>query len=279
MTGTIFGIKRMEMHDGDGIRTTVFFKGCPLKCIWCHNPEGISFQKQVALFQNKCIGCGTCGGNTDERTARICPADAQILYGTEYDAQSLAQILYQDKPYFDNSGGGVTFSGGECLMQASFAVELAKELKKMGIDVYIDTCGYVKQAALEQIIPYAQKFLYDIKAVNSDVHKACTGQDNGIILKNLKFLIDQKCDVEIRYPLVVGWNHREADPIGVFLSRLNFTGKIKVLQYHNFAGSKYDALGMENTLPDATTTLDDMDRAVAILKDYGLDAINGAKED
>ena len=118
MTGTIFGIKRMEMHDGDGIRTTVFFKGCPLKCIWCHNPEGISFQKQVALFQNKCIGCGTCGGNTDERTANFCPADAQILYGTEYDAQSLAQILYQDKPYFDNSGGGVTFSGGECLMQA-----------------------------------------------------------------------------------------------------------------------------------------------------------------
>jgi pyruvate formate lyase activating enzyme len=149
----------------------------------------------------------------------------------------------------------------------------------MGISVYIDTCGYVKRAALGKIIPYAQKFLYDLKAISPDVHKTCTGQDNGIILDNLKFLIEQKCDVEIRYPFVVGWNHLEADSIGAFLRQLNFAGKIKVLQYHNFAGSKYSALGMENTLPDTTTTLDDLDRAVAVLKGYGLNAINGATVD
>ena len=129
MTGIISGIKRMEIHDGDGLRTTVFFKGCTLKCIWCHNPESISFDIQTAFFKDKCMGCGLCGGVHSQATAESCPVNAQVLYGKEYESRALAEILAKDKAFFDNSGGGVTFSGGECLAQHEFAAELAKILK------------------------------------------------------------------------------------------------------------------------------------------------------
>jgi len=278
MKGLISGIKRMEIHDGDGMRTTVFLKGCPLKCIWCHNPESIGFQPQVAYFKEKCIHCGLCKDKRTAETAEMCPVEAQSYFGKEYDVKTLADVLQQDKPFFETSGGGVTMSGGECLAQPGFAVALAKELKSRGISVYVDTCGFVKRETYERIIPYEDKFLYDVKAIDPAVHKRCTGQENGIILKNLKYLSDQGCSIEIRYPLVKGYNDGEAEKIGAFLKDLNIT-KIKVLQYHHYAGSRYDALGMENTLPDTETTMEDMDKAVKILKSYGLNAVNGAKDD
>ena len=278
MKGLISGIKRMEIHDGDGMRTTVFLKGCPLKCIWCHNPESIGFQPQVAYFKEKCIHCGLCKEQRTAETAELCPVEAQSYFGKEYDVETLADVLQQDKPFFETSGGGVTMSGGECLAQPEFAVALAKELKSRGISVYVDTCGFVKRETYERIIPYVDKFLYDVKAIDPAVHKRCTGQENGIILENLKYLSDQGCSIEIRYPLVKGYNDGEAEKIGAFLKDLNIT-KIKVLQYHHYAGSRYDALGMENTLPDTETTMEDMDKAVKILKGYGLNAVNGAKDD
>lgn len=279
MNGLISGIKRMEIHDGDGLRTTVFFKGCPLKCIWCHNPESISPKKQVAFFKNKCIGCNICKGEKTVETAKRCPSDAIVTYGTEYEANELAKILMQDKPFFTTSGGGVTFSGGECLMQGEFAIELAKILKDNGVSVYIDTCGFVKREVLEKIIPYTDKFLYDIKAINSDVHKKCTGRDNKIILDNLKFLSENDCNIEIRYPLVKGYNDAECEDIGKFLSKLKGIEKIKILKYHSFAGSRYEALNMECTMPDTETTNEDIENAVKILKKYGQNAINGAVDD
>ena len=294
MKGLICGIKRMEIHDGDGLRTTVFFKGCPLKCIWCHNPESIGRQKQIAFFEEKCIGCGSCkavcpsgavNGTVDPskcdlclECVKICPTGALTLFGEEYEVDDLADILMQDALFFKNSGGGVTLSGGECLFQPDFAVALAKTLKEKDISVYVDTCGFVGREVLDRIIPYTDKFLYDIKAIDGEIHKKCTGRDNAVILQNLEYLLDKGCAVEIRYPLVVGYNDGECEKIGRWLKEKNATCKVKVLQYHPFASSRYKALGMENTLPNTRTELKDVASAVETLKSLGINAINGITE-
>lgn len=279
MTGRISGIKRMEIHDGDGLRTTVFFKGCPLRCIWCHNPESLSFERQVAFFEHKCVHCGACAGEKSERTAAVCPVSAIEVYGKEYDVDGLFDEVMRDAPFFKNSGGGVTLSGGECLMQSDFTVALAKRFFESGTSVYIDTCGYVRREALESILPYTDKFLYDIKAAEPSVHKSCTGKDNRLIIDNLRFLSESGCRVEIRYPLVKGYNDAEAEGIARLLSGLSGITKVKVLQYHAFSASRYSALGMPNTLPDTETTFDDVEAAVNILKSYGLPAVNGMLSD
>ena len=279
MKGMISGIKRMEIHDGDGLRTTVFFKGCPLRCIWCHNPESLSFEKQVAFFKNKCVSCGICENKRNEKTAESCPVNAIEVYGREYELDELVEILLQDEAFFKNSGGGVTLSGGECLAQPDFAVALSRKLYDRGISVYIDTCGYVKSETLKKIIPYTDKFLYDIKAIDAMVHKKCTGKDNHLILDNLKLLCDEGCKIEIRYPLVKGYNDLECEDIAKLLSGLQGITKVKVLQYHSFSASRYEALGMFNTLPDTKTTSYDIEAAVNIFKSYGLHAVNGMRED
>jgi pyruvate formate lyase activating enzyme len=279
MTGIISGIKRMEIHDGDGIRTTVFFKGCPLRCIWCHNPESISPQPEVAKFEHKCVSCGLCGDKRTVEGANNCPTGALTAYGEEYEAQRLCDVLARDKAYFDASGGGVTLSGGECLAQPAFAAEVARLLHGRGISVYVDTCGFVSRTSLDAIIPYTDKFLYDIKAIDASVHEKCTGRDNKIILENLEYLVSKNCKIEIRYPLVKGYNDGECDKIGELLSILGGIDKIKVLKYHNFAGSRYEALGKENTLPKTVTERSDIERAVGILNSYGLCAVNGMDED
>ena len=278
MTGLISGIKRMEVHDGDGIRTTVFFKGCPLKCLWCHNPESISFEKQVAWFEQKCIRCGACEGARTEDAARLCPVAALNVYGTEYSVEDLVETLLQDKPFFDESGGGVTLSGGECLAQPKFAVALARALKERGVSVCVDTCGCVKKSVLEQIAPYTDVFLYDVKAIDPLVHKNCTGKDNAQILSNLEYLCKSGAKLEIRYPLVKGYNDSECDKIAAFLKGKTGIRRVKVLQYHDFAASRYAALGMENTLPNTVTEKADVDRAVQILKAAGLNAVSGIDE-
>ena len=279
MKGMISGIKRMEIHDGDGLRTTVFFKGCPLKCIWCHNPESIAFEKQIAFFESKCVSCGMCKNQRNEQTANGCPLSAIEVFGKEYEPHTLVETVLQDEAFFKNSGGGVTLSGGECLAQPDFAVALAKAFSDKGISVYVDTCGYAKRETFERIIPYTDKFLYDIKAIDTNVHKKCTGRDNRLILDNLSFLCDSGCSVEIRYPLVMGYNDGECESITKTLSGLKGITKVKVLQYHRFSASRYAALGMENTLPDTETTATDVERAVEILKLYGLNAVNGMLED
>lgn len=278
MTGVISGTKRMEIHDGDGCRTTVFFKGCPLKCLWCHNPESISYAPQVAFYRDKCIGCGSCNGKRDGETSLQCPASALIRYGERIDSDALAEEISQDLPFFKNSGGGVTLSGGECLSQPDFAVEVAEKCAARGISVFIDTCGFVSREVFERVIPYTDRFLYDVKAIDPEVHRRCTGKDNRIILNNLVYLCERGCSVEIRYPLVVGYNDGECEKIGAFLKNLKGICKVKVLQYHSFSGSRYEALGMENTLPDTVTSFDDVERAVSILKGFGLNAVNGITE-
>ena len=297
MTGRIFAVKRFAVHDGDGIRTTVFFKGCPLRCIWCHNPEGIDFGRELAVYSHKCIGCGECAGCrsdaitikdgkavTDREKCTLCGEcrqncvfSAREIFGREVEVTDLALELAEDRAFFESSGGGVTLSGGECLAQPDFALALLKELKKMGIHTAVDTCGCVSREILEKIIPFTDVFLYDIKAYDSAVHKKCTGRGNSLILSNLEYLCSRGCAIEVRVPLVVGENDGEIEKIGSFLKGKPIR-KVTVLQYHDFARSKYSAVGKPDTMPDNRTDAASVKRAVETLRSFGLNVISN-KED
>lgn len=279
MKATIFEIKRFAVHDGDGIRTTVFFKGCTLKCIWCHNPEGIGFKPQLAFYANKCIGCGECKRicTRDEcitcgKCEEICLGSARKLYGREVTVEELMPQLLEDAEFYENSGGGVTLSGGECLCQADFCAELLRELKKNNIRTAVDTCGYVPRASIEKVMENTDIFLYDLKAIDEDVHIRCTGQPNGLILDNLRYIDSIGKPIEIRIPYVPGYNDDQIEKMAKFLSGLKNITKIRVLPYHNYAGSKYASLTMENTLPDLLPTEEEVRKAVELLKSYGMNA-------
>lgn len=282
MKGLISDIKRFAVHDGDGIRTTVFFKGCPLKCAWCHNPESISYHPQLAYFRDKCVECMVCvgacpvGAHRNEgglhhfdRSACLscgacvsgCVGEALNLFGREVTVDELLPDLLMDKDFYDTTGGGVTLSGGECLMQADFCAELLNALKQQGIRTAVDTCGFVPRAAIEAVMPYTDVFLYDIKAIDEQLHIKCTGQSNRIILDNLRFLDHNKKNIQIRIPYVPGWNDDQMEQIRDFLSGLNHVTEVKVLAYHNYAGSKYAALDMENTLPEQLPTKQELEAA------------------
>ena len=270
MTGTVVDIKRFAVHDGDGIRTTLFLKGCSLKCVWCHNPESIHFEPQLSYIAKKCIGCGECvdvcpigahgiseNGHTFDRASctacgkceETCLGEALKLYGKKMSVDEAVSVLIEDKSFYESSGGGITLSGGECLMQPEFCAQILKRMKSEGISTAVDTCGFVNRKALDAVIPYTDVFLYDIKAIDRDVHIKCTGQPNDIIIENLKYLDSCGCKIEVRYPYVPGMNDGEYEKIADLLVTLKNLVKMRVLPYHNFAGSKYDAVDMENTLP------------------------------
>ena len=258
-TAIISNIKRFAVHDGDGIRTTVFFKGCPLKCLWCHNPESISFQPQIAFYKNKCIGCGEC--KREDFSVADCLGEAKVLYGREVTVEELLPLLLEDRDFYETSGGGITVSGGECLCQADFCAELLQQLKENGINTAVDTCGFVPRVAIDKVIPYTDIFLYDVKAFDEDVHIKCTGQPNGIILENLKYIDSCNKSIEIRIPYVPDYNTDQIEKIAEFLKPLKYIKTVKVLPYHNYAGSKYAALGMENTLPKILPTEEEIKKA------------------
>ncbi len=291
MKARIFEIKRFAVHDGDGIRTTVFFKGCPLKCIWCHNPEGIGFKPQLAYYESKCIGCGECAsvcpssahkiselGHLFSRDlcigcgkcAEVCLGNALTFYGKEMTVGELLPLLLEDREFYDNSNGGVTLSGGECLMQADFCAELLKALKEVGIHTAVDTCGFVQKDALDKVMPFTDIFLYDMKAYDDNVHISCTGQSNEIILENLKYIDECGKNIEIRIPYVPGFNKDQIPKIAEFLSKLKNITKVRVLPYHNYAGSKYNSLDMKNTLPNILPSNEEIKEAEACLRRYDL---------
>ena len=288
MKGTIFEIKRFAVHDGDGIRTTVFFKGCPLRCLWCHNPEGLSMAPQIAYYAHKCIGCGACADvcpshahsmDNDMHTynpqsctfcgqcSEACLGDALTPYYKEVTVSELLPLLLEDQEFYVNSSGGVTLSGGECLLQADFCGALLKELKHHGIHTAVDTCGLVSKEALDTVIPYTDVFLYDVKAYDEDVHIRCTGQSNTRILENLRYLDSLGCRIEIRIPYVPSYNDDQMEKIAAFLAELRHIVKIRVLAYHNYAGSKYAALQLPNTLPKQLPTDEEMKKVKALVAD------------
>ena len=280
-------IKRFAVHDGDGIRTTVFFKGCPLKCLWCHNPEGITVRPEIAYYAHKCIDCGECayvcptraqivkcGKHDFDREACIacgrctesCLGGALTFYGKETTAEELLPRLLEDRDFYESSGGGVTLSGGECLVWADFCAELLKKLKENGIHTAVDTCGFVSKEALNKVIQYTDVFLYDLKAYDEDVHIKCTGQSNKIILENLLYLDSVGKNIEIRIPYVPEYNSDQIEKIAILLSELKHITKIRVLPYHNYAGSKYAALNIPNTLPSRLPTDAEIKSAAETIK-------------
>lgn len=290
----IFDIKRFAVHDGRGIRTTVFFKGCPLKCIWCHNPEGIKPKSQLAYFSEKCIGCGECvsacmfhahqidtdGHHFDRNACRLCGncekgclAGALKLYGSEATADEILPVLLEDMPFYESSDGGVTLSGGECLLQAEACAELLKKLKEHRVNTAVDTCGFVPRQSIAKVIPYTDMFLYDIKAYDEDVHIRCTGRSNKLILENIKYIDSQNVPIEVRIPYVPDFNGNQLDKIGKFLTQLKCVTAVKVLPYHNYAGSKYGSLGMRSTLPERLPREEDIKAANDRLRSFGLNTV------
>ncbi len=288
MKGLITSVKRFSAHDGAGLRSTVFFKGCALRCVWCHNPETLLREKQLQFFKSKCVGCGACkqvcptglSGACSHcfACAGVCPTGARSVCGREVEADELVDELLADAPFFEN-GGGVTLSGGECMLQADFACALAQKLHARGVSVDIDTCGYAPQKGYAKILPFVDEFLFDLKAVDPAVHARCTGHTNERILDNLQFLFDRGARVEIRYPFVPDHNDGEVEKVGAYLRGTPIT-KIKVLGYHDAAHSKYASLGFPDTMPTVPLpTPKDLEDVVERLRAYGLNAVNGLKED
>ena len=261
MTGLLMDVKRMAVHDGPGLRTTLFLKGCPLSCIWCHNPEGQHFQPELAFFEDKCIGCGQCraicpnGAQSRERCtacgqcASACTSGARKLYGREVSVEEALRIALEDKIFYGNTGG-VTISGGEPLMQADFAAALLKELSARNIHTAIDTCGHAPWNSFEQTLPFCRLYLFDVKHMNSEKHRQATGQGNELILENLRRLSLSGARIQIRIPLIPDFNDDDENILaaGEFLRQIR-PEKIKLLPYHDMAHVKYRALGMKDTLP------------------------------
>lgn len=278
MNALITDIKRFAVHDGDGIRTTVFFKGCPMKCLWCHNPETISKRKEIGFFVHKCIYCGACAdvcrnhivSNNNHQFFResciackncvdICQTGALTLYGKELRTEIICEKLLEDIDFYKATGGGITLSGGECLLQPEACQEILMEMKKQNINTAVDTCGMVPWNSILKIIDYTDIFLYDIKAIDDNVHKKCTGVSNKQILDNLKKIDNLGKRIEIRVPFVPGLNDNQMDIIPEYVSTLNNVVKVRILPYHNFSHSKYAALGIFDTLSDTVPTVNQLE--------------------
>lgn len=249
----IFDIQRNSFVDGPGIRTAVFFKGCNLKCAWCHNPESQTFKAQMMFYEDKCTGCGKCKAicPTPERCSLCgkcslyCPVDARKVCGKEYTVDEVFAEVIKDKAFYDHSGGGVTFSGGECMLQIDFLLEILKKCKQNGIHTAVDTAGHIPFESFEKILPYTDLLLYDIKILDPDKHKQYVGAGNELILDNLKKLLEKQAKIWIRIPVIPDVN----DSIAEFQKNrefIDFYGtpeKVELLPYHAMGENKYHAIG------------------------------------
>lgn len=270
--GNIFDIQRFSVHDGPGIRTTVFLKGCPLRCIWCHNPESQKLSPSLALYTNKCVGCGACvnacpndchsfdekGVHTIDREkctlcgkcAEACLYGALELLGRKETVDSIMEEVLRDNTFYKNSGGGLTVSGGEPLMQGEFVLELLKRAKEEGIHTCMESCGFAPEEMVKSIAPYVDIFLFDVKATDDGKHKELTGVPFSPIKKNLFLLDSLGKKIILRCPLVPGINTDEAHikEIAKIAAELDNLLEVNVMAYHTLGNGKYDALNMENKM-------------------------------
>ncbi|MBQ0104721.1 MAG: glycyl-radical enzyme activating protein [Armatimonadetes bacterium] len=295
MKGKIFNIQKFCTHDGAGIRTTVFLKGCPMKCKWCHNPESIDSKPIMAFYKSKCKGCGRCltvceQGAIDPATFQFdrekciqcgkcidkCLVSAREKFGYEATAEEVLEKVLKDKVFYDNSGGGMTVSGGEPTYQKEFLLNLLKKAKEAGLNNAIETNSFTDNKTMEAIAPYVDTFLMDIKLVNDEKHKYWTGVSNKIILENIRKVSDElNKDILFRIPLIPGVNNTEEDltDLADFINSLENRHKAELLNYHEIGISKYEACGMEYELRD-TKPVDNIDYAIEFLRNKGIDMEN-----
>lgn len=298
--GIIFDIKRYAIHDGPGIRTTIFLKGCSLRCQWCHNPEGIESKPEIMLRPSRCVTeCSECvsicpqdavskDGNSIEidrarcdlcrKCEDVCVYEAIEVVGREVTVQEVMEEIEKDKIFFDESGGGITFSGGEPLMQLDFLEALLKEIKKKNIHVALDTSGYVPFEDLDRISDKVDLFLYDLKIIDDEKHEKYTGVSNRLILDNLRKLAEAEKSIAVRIPLVSGINDddRSIHMFAEYLKSLKNIKQINVLPYHKGGSEKYKRLRKEK-LPKTFQSPSDgrIEEIKKILTDSGFSVKTG----
>ena len=263
----VFNIQKFSTHDGDGVRTTIFFKGCPLKCRWCHNPESQRYEKELIFHHNKCVVCGKCVVKCPQQANSIvdgklvfdrdkctacgvctdwCIKEAREIAGKEYTVDELVKEAKKDQIFYEQSGGGVTLSGGEVMAQnIDYIEQLCKRLHREGISVFIDTSGYTKYENLKRLIPFTDVFLYDIKAIDSEEHKDYIGVDNALILENLVKLSNDGAGIYARLPIIgkVNATDEYINSVIRFLEDNHVkVQQVNLLPYHDIGKGKYASL-------------------------------------
>ncbi len=293
-TGLVFDIKRYSVHDGPGIRTTVFLKGCPLECWWCHNPESIDPRPRVLYSPKRCIGCGACveacprgavrysarGVLVDSEACircgacvKACPTEALEMTGIPLSLEELVAEILKDRAFYDESRGGVTFSGGEPLVQHEFLFEVLRACGARGIHRAVDTTGCASPEVIGKIAEETDLFLYDLKHMNPEEHKKYTGVDNALILSNLRELASRNAEVNVRIPFIPGVNDSPENlrQVALFLTSLPKAYTVSLLPYHAAATEKYHKLGQNYRMKDVLPpTEHQLRRAARILEGYGL---------
>lgn len=267
IAGTVFNIQKYSIHDGPGIRTTVFLKGCPLACSWCHNPESIAPRPEIVFWDNKCISCGDCvktcpkeAMQVVEQTVRkeaancigceacveVCPTGAIEQVGKKMTKAEVLKEIEKDRVFYEESGGGVTFSGGECLMQPEFLTGLLTDCKARGLHTALDTSGYASWQTIAGLKDAVDLFLYDLKLMDEEQHRKYTGVSNKLILENLQKLAKNGKLIWIRVPVIPGINDDDANlqALGAFLHSLQIRD-VFLLPYHGIAANKYARMGKD----------------------------------
>ncbi len=297
--GQIFNIQRFSVHDGPGIRTTVFLKGCPLHCIWCHNPESITAGSVISFRPEQCIGCGRCCDICPSHAHRIlgdqhvlnrelckacglctseCHSKALEQMGRKTTVREVHETVMRDQPFYKTSGGGMTVSGGEPLLQPDFCVSLLEKAKQAGLHCCVDTSGYCDYSDLERISPYVDLFLYDWKESDPERHVEYCGVDNGIILENLRTLHDAGNSIRLRCPVIPGINDREDHFRGIahLVNSLPDLTGVEILAFHSLGESKIKAFGLETrvSLPKENPGADTMQQWICEMKKFGVIVIN-----